>query len=72
MTVFELNRDQLAELKVYYYEKEVLKDEGISYGEIVEIDDLVTDEEVFEYFNGYVFVEDDFWCSASLPQTVSN
>lgn len=72
MTVMELNREQLTELKQSYYCNEVREGEGVSYGELAAIDELVSDEEVFEYFDGYVFVEDDFWCSASLPQTVSN
>ena len=61
MTVRELNRDQLAELKINY-----LADLGndLSYEDLVNIHDLVPDEEVFDAYNGVNFVPDDFSCSA--------
>lgn len=59
MTVEELSKSQLAELKQRYY-TEKLGDEGVSYGELANIDNLVTDKEVFDYYEGFSFSEDDF------------
>lgn len=60
MTVKELSRKQLTELKQNYYCNVVLKHEGASWGDLAMIDELVTDEEVFEYFKDYTLFEDDF------------
>jgi hypothetical protein len=66
MTVRELNREQLDELKQIYAcqlrdcgeDEEVM---GISYQEFV--DALRTpDEVIFEHYDGICFVEDDFFC----------
>lgn len=59
MTVEELSKSQLTELKQRYY-TEKLGDEGVSYGELANIDNLVTDKEVFDYYEGFSFSEDDF------------
>ena len=56
MNVKELNREQLIILKGRY----LSKDEDISYGELFEADDLVSDETIFEEFEGFDFVEEDF------------
>ena len=58
MTVKELNRAQLLQLKANYYEEH--HPEGVSYGELADIDNLVSDEEVVEAYDGVDFVEDDF------------
>lgn len=57
MDVRELNREQLEKLKVNYYSE---RHGDMSYGDIVEIDELVSDEEVFEEYAGTVFTEEDF------------
>lgn len=74
MTVRELNRDQLHELKRTYYSD--LVNEGTSaevigvninepsYEMIVSIDEYVSDEFIYEHYDGYSFTEDDFFCSA--------
>lgn len=61
MTVRELNRDQLAELKINY-----LVDLGndLSYEDLVNIHDLVSDKEVFDAYSGVYFTPDDFSSSA--------
>lgn len=69
MTVYELNRDQLEELKQRYYMDHV--NENPSYGELAEIDDLVSDEEVYEEYAGTDFVVDDFFSSAGLSSEYS-
>ena len=60
MTVMELNREQLTELKQNYYCNVVHENEGVSYEELIAIDELVSDEEVFEFYDGTYFVDDDF------------
>jgi len=59
MSVKELNREQLTELKQNYY-CNVLGNNA-SYGELADIDNLVSDNEVYEYYNGTMFVEEDFF-----------
>lgn len=73
MTVQELNREQLIQLKQAYLSKlddegtlnEVLyndpdNDEGLSYGELANADTLIPDEVVFNEYRGIHFTEDDF------------
>jgi len=68
MTVHDLNRDQLTELKQAMYSED---NESVSYGELAAIDELVSDEAVKERYEGYVFTADDFFCSASVPEKVT-
>ena len=56
MNVKELNREQLIILKGYY----LSKDGDVSYGELFEADNLVSDETIFFVFLGINFVEEDF------------
>lgn len=64
MNVKELNREQLTELKQHYYMFDKFEEEqDISYYELACINELVTDEEVFEYYANYDFTCDDFFCS---------
>ena len=62
MTVRELKRQQLEELKIHYYDEIIQDQEGrsISYGEMAEIDELVTDEKIFNEYSGYIFTDEDF------------
>lgn len=62
MTVYDLNRDQLQELKQHYYAEKTGED--LSYEELAFIDDYVSDEEVYDYYAGTVFSPDDFLSSA--------
>ncbi len=76
MTVQDLNRDQLAELKCSYYSE--LVNEGVfgeiigrdydepSYYDLAFVDDIVSDEFIFEHYEGMVFYEDDFFCSCGV------
>lgn len=61
MTVYELNRDQLQELKARYYQG---AGEDLSYDELANIDNLVSDEEVYSYYRNFSFSPDDFASSA--------
>ena len=62
MTVYDLNRDQLTELKQHYYAEKTGED--LSYEELAFIDDYVSDREVLDYYSGTAFTPDDFFCSA--------
>lgn len=64
MNVHELSRDQLVELKQAYL-CEIADPrccESPSYGELALTDELVTDAEIFERWEGTDFVPDDFLC----------
>lgn len=65
MTVRELTREELQELKVHMLDEFLQEEENrnISYGEIADIDELVTDEEVFKEYENTSFVKDDFFCN---------
>ena len=63
MTVYDLNRDQLIELKQRYYIENVNKNP--SYGELMDIDDLVSDKEVYDEYSHIDFVPEDFFASSS-------
>lgn len=57
MKVTELNRNQLIQLKQSYLTS---KQDSVSWGELAEVDELVTDAEIFKEYAGINFVEDDF------------
>lgn len=70
MNVTELNRDQLIELKQSYLE--VLNESGeheevvgVSYNELASADEIVPDDVIFDYYEGVIFSEDDFFCSVA-------
>lgn len=62
MTVYDLNEDQLAELKQRYYAEKTGRD--LSYEEIANIDELVSWREIRQAYEHVNFVPDDFFCSA--------
>lgn len=70
MTVCDLNRDQLQELKQRYYAD--ITGEDLSYDEIYRIDELVSDAEIFVAYAGTEFVNDDFSCSAGQEDIDDN
>ena len=62
MKVTELNREQLHELKQSL--ATLIKDEqgqDISYEELVNATEIISDKEVFEYYEDIEFTEDDFF-----------
>jgi hypothetical protein len=59
MNVHELSREQLTQLKEHYYNDR--HPEGVSYGELADIDELVSDDEVFTEYEDTIFVPDDFF-----------
>lgn len=58
MGVRELTRSQLTQVKERYYCERY---GNVSWGELIIIDTLVSDDEVFEEFGDTEFVEDDFF-----------
>ena len=62
MTVRELNRDQLTELKQRMVDDEINEAEGrsASYGELADAESI-PDEKVFEKYDGIDFVPGDFF-----------
>lgn len=60
MSVKDLTREQLIELKQKYYTE---RNENVSYGELADIDNLVSDNEIFEEYGYITFVEEDFLCN---------
>ena len=63
MKVTELTRDELIELKQRYLmeQREEAHEDEPSYGELSAIDELVTDEEVYQEYADVDFVEEDFF-----------
>lgn len=62
MTVQELNRDQLAQLKQdMLIERMDAEDDWPSWGEMADADSLISDEDVQREFAGTVFTTGDFW-----------
>ena len=64
MTVHELSRDQLVELKQNYLSLWIDGPEPVSYDVLMDADELIPDETIFETYEGTIFTDDDFFCSA--------
>lgn len=62
MTVYDLNRDQLNELKQSYSAQLEECGDGISYEELIKAEDI-PDEVIFNHYDGIIFSDDDFFCS---------
>ena len=57
MNLSDLNNEQKLQLKQRIL---VERQENTSYGELIEADTLVSDEELTEQFGGTFFVDEDF------------
>lgn len=69
MTVYELNRDQLEELKQNYLtEKMDERGESPSWGDLADADSIISDHEIFAVYDGTEFSNDDFSCSAGQSE----
>lgn len=76
MTVYDLTREQLQELKGYYFSE--LVNEGSfaevigrdydepAYSDFADIDNIVSDELIFEKYGDMHFESDDFFCTANI------
>ena len=63
MSVKDLTSEQLEQLKVQYLDNLLMEEENrnISYMEIATINDLVSNDLIYDLYNNYVFVEEDFY-----------
>ena len=63
MKVKELSREQLQQLKIMYLDNKLYEEEqrGISYGEIIAIDAIVSDKLMYKIYKNYIFTEEDFF-----------
>ena len=57
-TVRDLSRDELIELKQHMLCE---NEQSPSYGELADADEIITDEQVFEAYDGVTFHPDDFF-----------
>lgn len=69
MTVKELNREQIEELKQRFLTENA--DGGISYGELADADSAVSDEEIFREYEGVEFSPDDFFSGRTEESVVA-
>lgn len=63
MKVKDLSREQLQQLKVMYLDDLLREEEnrGISYGEIIAIDAIVSDKVIYKIYKNYIFTAEDFF-----------
>ena len=63
MKVKDLSREQLQQLKVMYLDDKLYEEEnrGISYGEIIAIDAIVSDRLMYKMYKDYIFTAEDFF-----------
>jgi len=71
MTFDELNGDQRLELKQHLLtERNEQRGEGTSYEELALADDLVSDEDLKDWYGATEFSPDDFMCSCHTVKEV--
>lgn len=63
MNVKELNKEQLQQLKIRYLDDLLQEEEGrnISYGEMANIDEIVSDKIIYDLYESTTFVDEDFF-----------
>jgi hypothetical protein len=62
-TVYDLNRDELNELKqARYIEEAEAEGNAVSYGELADSENI-SDEYIFEVYADTMFSDDDFSCN---------
>lgn len=63
MKVKDLSREQLQQLKVMYLDDKLYEEQhrGISYGEIIAIDEIVSDRLMYKIYKNYIFTAEDFF-----------
>ena len=61
MTVYELSPEQMYELKGNWYCEHV---ENPSWGEILDFCEMCPDDFMHGQYEGFVFSDDDFFCTA--------
>lgn len=68
MNVKELTENQKFELKITYLQEildEANENRNPSYGEIYEINNIISDEDIFERYKNIEFENDDFFCTTN-------
>lgn len=62
MKVKDLSREQIQQLKVMYLDNKLYEKEqrSISYGEIIAIDNIVSDRLMYKMYKDYIFTAEDF------------
>ncbi|MEG1758766.1 MAG: hypothetical protein RR235_10035 [Oscillospiraceae bacterium] len=70
MTVSELTNDQLEELKQDYLCQhfDEVENRSPSYDELSNAAETVSDSTIFDAYGGTEFSNDDFACTAEIPQ----
>lgn len=70
MTVSELTAEQMEELKQNYLTQHLLKveDRTPSYEELANAAEIVPDPIIYDAYGATIFYNDDFACSAEIPQ----
>ena len=63
MTVYDLNREQLDELKQTYFSQLIDTGDGDEILGDVTCSENIPDEVIFNHYDGIMFVEEDFFCS---------
>lgn len=59
--VRDLNREQMTQLKRYYWnDKRIREGKKVTFADFEIIDELVTDEEIYQAYKSLSFTEDDF------------
>lgn len=63
MKVKDLSREQLQQLKTMYLDNKLYEEEqrSISYGEIIAIDEIVSDRLMYKIYKNYIFTAEDFF-----------
>ena len=70
LTVYDLNLEQILELKQVYLTQmfEETEEESPSWDELARADEIVDDNLIFDAYAGTVFSNDDFVCSAEMEE----
>jgi len=63
--VQDLSKEEMLELKQNYLDNHLLEveDRTASYGELADADEIVSDNIIFDTYEGTVFTDDDFFCN---------
>lgn len=69
MNIYDLNRDQIIELKQAMLTE---RQESVSWGELADADSIISDEEVRAAYEGIDFTSDDFFSLANTSPSAKN
>ena len=62
MKIKELEKDKITVLKVKYLLEVVSPNESVDWNDIINIDEVISDSEIFNYYIGIEFNEDGSLC----------